>query len=193
MKRGIAALLLAAVALTLCLRAAASEVSGSLEIKLDAGELPVTNGAVTIYLVGIRSEDGYRVLDRYGGGVIRDEDIESGHLALWLAELADGGRTLLLDVDGRVMFSGLEEGLYLVEQTEKMDGFYPFRAFLVTMPSGGQWEIQRTPAVLPIAPEPPQTGQDLETVLAAAAMGLSGVGLVLCWIGEKQGKQRDKK
>ena len=192
MKRVTSLLLLAAVVLTLSFRAEASEVRGSVEIKLDAGELPVTNGAVTMYLVGIRAEDGYQILDRYGGGTVRGEDISSGHLALWLAELADGGKSLLLDVDGRVVFSNLEEGLYLVEQTEKMDGFYPFRAFLMTVPSGGQWDIRKTPAVLPIAPEPPQTGQDFETVLAAAAMVLSGTGLILCWIWEKRAKHRDK-
>ena len=34
--------------LALSLPAAASEVRGSLEVRLDAGELPVTNGAVTM-------------------------------------------------------------------------------------------------------------------------------------------------
>ena len=193
MKRMVTALLLAAAVLVLSPAARASDVRGTLEIRLDAGELPVTNGAVTVYLVGIPTEDGYRVLDRFGGGVIRTEDLNSGHLALWLAELASGGRTQLLDVDGRVVFTGLEEGLYLVEQTEKMDGFYPFRAFLVTVPQKGQWELQVKPTVLPITMEPPRTGQDLKTLAALPVMVLSAAGLIACQILEKRGKLRDKK
>lgn len=107
MKRMMGAVLLAAVALTLSIQVRASEVRGSLEVRLDAGELPVTNGAVTVYLVGIPSEEGYRVLDRFGGGVIRREDAGSDHLALYLSELSGSGRELLLDVDGRAVFSNL--------------------------------------------------------------------------------------
>lgn len=190
MKRGIG-LVLAVLVLTLSIRASAAEVRGSVEVKLDAGELPVTNGAVTMYLVGIRCEDGYRVLDRYGGGILRQEDLDSDHLALWLAELAGGGTCHLLDVEGRVVFSNLEEGLYLLKQTERMDGFYPFRSFLVTVPEGGQWDLQVSPSVLPIAPEPPKTG-DLQTLLTILAMLLSGMGLIFCLIWEKRGKHRNK-
>lgn len=174
--------------LTLSLPAAASEVRGSLEVRLDAGELPVTNGAVTIYPVGIPSEDGYRVLDRYGGGTVRLEDVASGHLAGYFSELAGGGRQLLLDVDGNVVFTGLEEGLYLVKQTERMDGFYPFQAFLVRVPTDGQWDLQENPTVLPITMEPPQTGDAAYVTLAAGGVILSGLGLAFCRFWEKGGK-----
>lgn len=177
--------------LGLSLPVAASEVRGSVEVRLDAGELPVTNGAVTVYLVGIPSEDGYRVLDRYGGGTIRAEDVTSGHLAGYLSELAGGGRQLLLDVDGKVVFTGLEEGLYLVKQTERMDGFYPFHAFLVQIPMNGQWDLRETPTVLPITMEPPQTGEGFYFPIAAIGMILSGVGLILCRFWEKQKKCPD--
>ena len=105
MKRGIMALLVTAAVLALSITAGASETGCSVEVKLDAGELPVTNGAVTLYRVGIPTDGGYRLLDRYGGGVVRSEDISSGNLARWLSELADSGREQLLDVEGRVVFS----------------------------------------------------------------------------------------
>ena len=191
MKRIIMALILTAAVLGLSLSAAASEVRGSVEVKLDAGELPVTNGAVTLYLVGVPTEDGYRLLDRYGGGVIRREDIGSGHLSGWLTELADGGRTLLLDVDGRAVFSNVEEGLYLLAQTEQMDGFYPFQAFLVQMPGGGQWHLLEAPVTLPIMEAPYKTG-DIQTWLAAMGMVLSTAGLLCCGIWGKMAKHTDK-
>ena len=185
MKRGIPALCLIAVVLWLSVRAGAAGLKGSVEVKLDAGELPVTNGAVTLYPVGIPTDGGYRLLDRYGGGVVRSEDAESRNLAYWLGELADGGREILLDAEGRAVFSGVEQGLYLVEQTQRMDGFYPFRAFLAEVPAGDQWTRRFTPAVLPITDEPPCTS-DVTIYLALLGMALSGTGLVCCGIWKKR-------
>ena len=188
MKRGIMALLLTAAVLTLSMPARASEPRGSVEIRLDAGELPVTNGAVTMYLVGLPMGDGYRLLDRYGGGVVRGEDTGSGNLAYWLGELADGGKELLLDVDGRVVFSGVEAGLYLVVQTRRMDGFYPFRPFLTEVPSAVGWTQRYEPEIRPITDEPPGTG-DLTVYLGVLGMALSGGGLVCCGIWDRKRKK----
>ena len=92
-----------------------------------------------------------------------------------------------MDVDGRVVFSGVEPGLYLLEQTRRMDGFYPFRAFLAEMPADNQWTRCFEPMVLPITDEPPCTG-DATTYLAVLSMALSGGGLVCCGIwGRKRG------
>ena len=185
MKWGIKILLTLVILFSLSTSAEATEMKGSLEVKLDAGELPVINGAVTIYLVGVPIEGGYRLLDRYGGGIVRAEDVGSRNLAFWLGELTDSGRELLLDVDGRVVFSGVEEGLYLVEQTQRMDGFYPFRAFLAEVPADGQWTRRFAPAVFPITDEPPCTG-DVTIYLAALGMLLSGGGLVCCGIWNRK-------
>ena len=184
MKRGILALLLTALVLSLSVTAGASEMKGSVEVKLDTGELPVTNGAVTLYLVGVPIEGGYRLLDRYGGGVVRSEDAGSGNLAYWLGELAGGGKELLLDVDGRVVFSGVEEGLYLLVQTQRMDGFWPFRVFLAEVPAGQQ-VLRYEPVVQPITEEPPCTG-DLTIYLSVLGMALSGGGLMCCGIWDRK-------
>ena len=45
---------------------AAGEYRGSLQIKLEAGDLAVTNGAVTLYQVGIKTEEGYRIRESLG-------------------------------------------------------------------------------------------------------------------------------
>ena len=126
-----------ALVLVLTQPAAAAENQGSLKIDLDTGELPVTNGAVTLYQVGTPADEGYRVLDYYGGGTVRYQDAVSDNLAMYYSELAGSGRELLLEVDGQAVFSGLEAGLYLVRQTERTDGFYPFRPFLLRLPTKG--------------------------------------------------------
>ena len=83
------------------------------------------------------------------------------------------------------VFSGVERGLYLLEQTQRMDGFYPFRPFLAEVPSGGQWRRCYEPAVLPITDEPPCTG-DVMVYLAVLGMALSGGGLVCCGIWNRK-------
>ena len=184
LKRGIIALMVIGTLLSLSIRAGASEMKGSVEVKLDTGELPVTNGAVTLYRVGVPTDGGYRLLDRYGGGVVRSEDISSGNLARWLSELADSGREQLLDVEGRVVFSQVEEGLYLVRQTQRMDGFWPFRVFLAEVPAGQQ-VLRYEPVVQPITEEPPCTG-DLTIYLSVLGMALSGGGLMCCGIWDRK-------
>ena len=93
--------------------ASAAVNRGSIQIRLDAGDLAVTNGALTLYQVGIRVEDGYRLTEGFGGGIVRLEDTTSENLAQWLAEsAAESGVTMLLDADGNAVFPDLEEGLY---------------------------------------------------------------------------------
>ena len=64
--------------------AAAAEDTGSIRLRLEVGDLPVINGAVTLYQVGIKVEDGYRITEAFGGGIVRKADADSEKLALWL-------------------------------------------------------------------------------------------------------------
>ncbi len=178
------------VMLLLCFvpTAAAAEGLGSIQIRLDAGDLAVTNGAVTLYQVGIPVEDGYRIADGFGGGIVRLEDADSDHLALWLAESAgETGTTMLLDADGNAVFSNLEEGLYMLVQTERMDGFYPILPTLLPVPRDGNWAVQEYRAPVPIVTEIPKTGQTMIPYFGVLGMILSGSGLFLC--AKKQRKQ----
>ena len=141
-----------------------------------------------IQLGGERRPASYQLLQHFVQRLFVEDNAGSGHLALYLSELAGGGRELLLDVDGRVVFSGVEEGLYLVEQTQRMDGFYPFRAFLAEVPLDGRWTRRFKPAVNPITDEPPCTG-DLTLYLGTLSMFLSGIGLIACGIWERKEKK----
>ena len=49
---------------------ASAENLGSIQVQLDAGELPVINGAVTLYQVGVKVENGYRITEGFGGGIV---------------------------------------------------------------------------------------------------------------------------
>ena len=173
------AVILLLISLAVC--ASAAEYAGSFRIAMNVGDLAVTNGAFTVYRVGIRISDGYRITDEFGGGFVNLEDAQSPHLAQWLAENnADSGRTLLLDADGNVVFSQLGEGLYLIAQTEKTDGFYPIQPFLMTIPCDGRWDIPINVDPLPMKAASPETGEEDILLLGVLGMAGSAMGIGLC-------------
>jgi len=154
---------------------------GSIQIRLDAGDLAVTNGAVTLYQVGTRVADGYRIAEGFGGGIVREEDSCSANLAQWLAETAgETGQTMLLDADGCAVFSNLEDGLYMLIQTERMDGFYPILPILLTIPEEERRDVQVYREPVPIVTEIPKTGQSPAPFFGILGMILSSAGLLLC-------------
>ena len=168
-------------------KAAAAENKGSISVKLEAGDLAVTNGAVTLHQVGIKTEEGYRITEAFGGGIIRQEDANSDNLAKWLAESAsETGLTLLLDADGTAVYSELEEGLYMLIQTERMDGFYPIYPVLLPIPQNGIWNVQLYREPVPVVTEIPKTGQSPIPFLGVLGMAVSSAGLLLCWKKEKK-------
>ncbi len=169
----------------------AAENYGSIHVRLDPGDLAVTNGAVTLYQVGFPLEDGYRISEAFGGGIIRLQDADSDNLARWLAETADGsGMTMLLDADGNAVFSDLEEGLYMLVQTERMDGFYSILPVLLTVPQEEQWNLDIYRQPVPVVTEIPKTGQSPLPFLGILGMILSSAGLLLC--GREGRKQRSR-
>lgn len=174
-------LLAGAVVLSVSIPAEAMQWEGTIQVSLDAGELPVTNGAVTLYQAGVPVDGGYRLLEAFGGGLVKKEDACSDTLAQWLAEAAgEDGKTVYLDVEGDVTFTNLQDGLYLVVQTERMDGFHVIAPFLTELgPENGRW-VHAQPKTEPIIWENPQTGQPIMPLLGAMGMVVSGVALYLC-------------
>lgn len=161
--------------------ARAAENYGSIRVKLDPQDLAVINGAVTLYQVGFPVEDGYRIAESFGGGIIRQQDADSANLAQWLAESAEeNGMTMLLDADGNAIFSELEEGLYMLVQTERIDGFYPIRPLLLTVPEGAQWNLEVNRQPVPVVTEIPKTGQSPAPFFGILGMILSSAGLIIC-------------
>lgn len=160
---------------------AAAENRGSLQINLETGDMPVINGAVTLYQVGLKTEEGYQISEDFGGGTVQHNKADSGKLAQWLAASASSnGMPLLLDADGTAVYSELEEGLYILVQTERIDGFYPIHPVLLTIPSGEEWNLKIIREPVPIVTEIPQTGQSPIPYFGILGMLLSSAGLFLC-------------
>lgn len=159
----------------------AAEEGGSIQISLNLGELPAINGSLTLYQVGTPVTDGYRIAEGFGGGIVKTEDAQSVHLAKWLAEGAgEAGIRKQIDVDGQTKFSGLPEGLYMVVQQERVDGFHEIEPILVMLPRAETWDVQISLDPAPIVVDNPQTGQPAAPLLGAMGLVFSGVGLYLC-------------
>lgn len=180
-KRIIGVILAALLLPALCLSARAAEREGSIQVMLRSGETPLMGGTVTLFWVGVPSEDGYRIVDAFGGGFVRHEDALSPQLAQWLAQMeGEPGMSRILDADGSADFSHLEEGLYLLVQNGTVEDYFPIMPFLMMLPYEGQWNVQAYPYTQQVYTECPRTGQHPGPFLGALGMVVSGVGLAVC-------------
>lgn len=165
----------------LCLNVRAAEGSGSIQLVVKSGDEPLVGGTVTLYRVGVPSEDGYQIVDSFGGGFVRHEDALSPHLAQWLSQMeGEPGMTRILDADGSASFSHLGEGLYLLVQNGTVEDFFPIMPFLMVLPYEGQWNVQAYPFAQQVYTECPRTGQHPGPFLGALGMVVSGIGLAVC-------------
>ena len=132
-------------------------------------------GEVTVYKVGKPEEEGHRLSETYGGGFVTYDDILSPDLAAWLAQRAKGGISRETR-QGTAVFTGLEEGLYLVVQTGQREGYYNFSSFLVNLPwDGTLWEIDASPKMEQIPSQTPQTGDGIGMSLGMLVLSLTGL------------------
>lgn len=181
MKKGVLTAVALALLLMLAPRGMAMEERGSVRLDILIEDMAVTCGAVTMYQVGHPVQEGYRIVEDFGGGIVQRTDAESPHLAQWLAQSAgEGGTALLLDADGDAVFSNLEDGLYLIVQTEAMDGFYSVTPQLVMLPREENWNVTVELMPVPIVAENPSTGEGTGMLLGLAGMMGSGLGLAIC-------------
>lgn len=189
LRRMMCVLLMAMVLPALGLRGAAVSETGSIRVTLEWKGEGVSDGEVMLYRVGEPIPEGYRLDEAFGGGIVTGEDALSPALAQWLAEQAgEAGIPRILDADGTAVFSQLEEGLYLLVQSEPAEGFYPMEAFLVTLPSEGQSQAEAAPELRKLPEEPPKTGQHPAPLVGAMILVFSAVALLICLDSKTKGK-----
>lgn len=130
---------------------------------------PLNGGTLSIYKVAdielVGGEYVFVVTSSFDSGNFSLKDISS-------PSLADKIYDYIIDwyirpkkkakiKNGVATFSNLECGLYLVEQSEDTDGYYPINSFLVSLPMliGGKYiyDINATPKVEKLSPWRPNT------------------------------------
>lgn len=187
---------------------------GSINIEVSYDGKPVSGGTLTAYRVAeIAEDDGNYSFALIGDFARSGEsltDIASAALAEKLAGYAGetAGETKPIDGQGKVSFTGLELGLYLLVQDEAAKGYSKIAPFLVSVPMNEDgvylYDVDASPkAELKKAPQPsptpcppsgsklPQTGQ-LNwpvPVLVLLGLGLFSAGWLLC-LGKRDGYEK---
>lgn len=190
-RKGIILFSMAVIICSMCMTTFAQEVpdmfqKGSIRIYMHIGESPISGGSVTLYRVGAIAEDdgnfGFVLTEDFSSCNVRLENIQSsalaGGLAAYAMEHKIEGVTQEGRKSGKISFTNLELGLYLLVQKEAADDYSKIEPFLVSVPvyEGGVYvydidaepklEVKKEPRpevpsepTKPSEPTLPQTGQ----------------------------------
>ena len=192
------------------------EQPGSITVTMTHLGDPVPGGSLTLIRVAdVVSEDGdylFAYTADFAECPIPVTELDSADLPRELAEIAKekpvAGVTQTIDELGRVVFTDLELGLYLLIQEEAAPGFKKVNAFLVSVPmnEGGHYiyNVDTAPKNIPgpeeepteppteptepDGPDLPQTGQMNWPVPVLAMMGMLLVmaGFWFCMTGRRE-------
>lgn len=185
---------------------------GSISVTMTCEGSPVPGGSLTLYRVGgvVRDDGSYlfAYTQDYAACPVPVEDLSS-QAAQALAKIANEkkiqGTRKSIGAQGKVTFSDLEIGLYLLVQDTPAGGYNAAAPFLVSLPSrkdGGyvyevdaspKLELERAPTV-PTEPQTPPSGKLPQTgqlnwpvpVLLTAGLALIAGGWYLTKTGKKQ-------
>ena len=159
--------------------------SGSISMSCSYQGKPVSGGDMALYRVAdVEQDDGsyyFRLRTDLGGERLDQKSLDAPDLAKRLASASSLGKadqTAVFDAKGRVTFSGLKPGLYLLTQEKASAGYEKMLPVLVSLPwydperefyvydidASVKPETSRTPTpapspTTPPGPNLPQTGQ----------------------------------
>lgn len=191
--------------------------TGTVSITMVYEEKAVPGGTMTFYRVGeIREDDGnYSFIlssDFIGSGADLSEPSKpelADKLARYAEEQNFAGVTEKIGNDGKVIFTGVETGLYLMVQHEAADGYNKVSPFLISIPMSENgtyiYDVDASPKMelkkvleqtpskpsmpsQPAGPTLPQTGQLNWPIpmLAVSGLLMFSIGWLLRF-GKKRG------
>lgn len=133
--------------------------TGSISITMKYENEAVPGGTMTLYHVGTAQGSRYVLTDAFAESKVDLSDLASPETAAALAAYVRGhhlaGTTENINEEGKVIFSGLRRGLYLLVQEKAAEGYSPVNPFLVTIPLDGTYEVDATPKMDPLKPDKP--------------------------------------
>ena len=137
--------------------------TGSIRVQLRDVYFPdePIGGTLVLYKVGeaqeVNSNLTFTLTGEFSGSSVSLADPNASGLAQKLADYAEEnniqGKSVQADTNGFATFSGLSAGLYLVAQTEAVEGYLTVAPFLVSLPmysaESGSWRysIEAAPKV----------------------------------------------
>ena len=197
---------------------------GSLTLSMLADGVPLDSGRLNLYRVAelknvVGDGYGFYLLDALGavGATLDTDNLYDENQAQRLLEYAKKALSSYDSMpiaDGRVRFSDLEAGLYLVWQRteDASEGYYAISPFLISVPKwqDGTYTMQvdampkvplvnrppeeppEEPPTPPPPPELPKTGQLNWPIPVMATIGtvLLIIGLILCAYRKRCGREK---
>ena len=132
--------------------------------------------------VGVKSEAGVILTDGLADWQVQEEELKDGNWVSWLAqkELLDERRCLV--ENGGALLRNLQEGIYLVRQTDDPINGRKFEPFFLRIPEGESWDVYRAPKMI-AGGEPPKTGDRPTPLIGAMGIGLS-VAFLMVFVDE---------
>lgn len=162
-----------------------AEQAGSIRVVPTWGGEQVVGGMVSICRVGQITQEGVRFTDGLANWTVSGEEMFSGSWLTWLSE-----RTTAMEISQPVEqacgaeFTGLSEGLYLVQQRQSAEGFAAFQPFLLAVPENGNWNRYVEPSLVSTA-QSPQTSDHPAPIIGAMGLGLS-VAILMVMVDERK-------
>lgn len=151
-------------------------VNGMVIIVPSCGGDGILEGKVRLYHVAEPVEGGYTLTDGLANWFVRDQEAISVDFAKWIINRKkEAGITKTVNLQGAV-FRGLKPGIYLAEQKEAAQGYYPFNPFLLTVGQEGETVYAYPKVTL----EVPKTGDSIMPLLYFCSMILSSAGILVC-------------
>lgn len=167
--------------------------AGRIQVRLKDGERCLSGVEIGLYRAGTYVPGGYRLTGDFGGGMVSEADVLIPELAAWMEKLQASGDVCLTNDQGVARFEGLEEGLYLVTQKKRTDGYLPMEPFLVIVPwDGSVWDILAEPILEPVSETPDTSDPGIGTAIVmvlASGFGLLGISTAF-WTASKSPQQR---
>lgn len=159
--------------------------TGSIRVTPMWGGVPIAGGTVSVCYVGQKTQDCVQFTDGLANWMVSETEVYSADWLNWLsAKAADRQVYQAVMPEEGAVFSGLSEGIYLVQQYQAAEGFVPFAPFLLCLPENGSWNISASPGLISTAPSP-ETGDYPAPIIGAMGIGLS-VAILMVLVDERK-------
>ena len=150
----------------------AAQSSGSIHVISGRRDNRVISGQVTLYRIGELTAESCRITDGLADWIVSRQEVMTEDFLHWALSQSWKNKWICdVSEEQGAEFHDLEEGLYLVVQTEAGPGYSVFAPFLVALPDEGNMDVTIPVGVSDIS-EIPRTGDHPAPIFMAMLLSL---------------------
>ena len=177
-------LLVLMVVLEMGLHGRAAETTGSITVQPAWCGTSVSGGSVSVQYVGKKTAYGYLLTDGLADWKVDAGELEKSDWIDWLTQHYQHHNGAREVGEAGAVFTGLKEGVYLIQQSEEVPMFSSFRPFLMAIPTEGNWDLAAKPKLTRLE-ESPKTADRPAPIIGAMGIGLS-VSVLMVLMDERK-------